>query len=696
MAIDFSFLQAATASGSDLTTYTFAGQATGTADAGRTIICAVHAMMATQDSTYGLVSVTINGVAAVIEHFYALSSTSLPTTLVGIATATVPTGTTGDVVVTLSEASVRCQVALWRATGLSSNIPWAVEGGNANGHDPKIATPGGIVIAIATNNGATTTTWPEMTEDYDDTVETMTFSAASGSFINPQDVVDVTPVFASDSISSMVAASWSPDTYSRPAKPKAFYVSEHLTNQTNWAGDARMQVIEQVNAVNIIGTSDTSPSTWDEIVLPRAAGAIMRGRWCFTDLETWVDLKGVDDAERARRYTETLTNFKNGFGSNIFGEYEVLPNRDIFSAIDDPQDSPAYKTWQALNDNYLPVGQVYKMVFPSVYQIAGKSMHFWRVYAQENIREARRLAPNATIIAFITPFFKSGANSGETIPGSYWRGMLEELYEIADGVIVWGASETFTATEGWWVETDLWLDELTNRIQVTSLPGVVEPKSWDSPQNMLANADWKTREVTKLPLYWSDSGVTEVFGDNVTFTDNGDYDTVNMTNTNASGRVVARKGVFPTVVGEDYTLLAYISAFTFTSGANFGGARVIDPNRNIVVSTTNFTAPGWYCVGFTATSTSSNCDFGLGLGAGMAGTLSIDRMGVYLGFIGPVTSDNDRHGPLTTREMFAVPTISSGGDTMSRPRAEKVRPGQPSSQAKASLIKSVRKSLGRR
>lgn len=96
-------------SATDASSYTFAGMALGPASSTRTVIVAVTrgGVASTGPALYG---VTIGGVTATVAV-----ATQQYRSAAAIVYATVPTGTTGDVVVTLSGSVYNCGIAVYTA-----------------------------------------------------------------------------------------------------------------------------------------------------------------------------------------------------------------------------------------------------------------------------------------------------------------------------------------------------------------------------------------------------------------------------------------------------------------------------------------------------------------------------------------------------------------------------------------------------
>ena len=130
MAITFGSLQSAS-DGANATTYTFSSQNLGDADTDRHIIVGIS----TRDvgtTSQAISSVSIGGVSATIVVQQRNSATN--TCVAGLAIAKVPTGTTGDIVVTFSEEVLRCGIGVWRAIGISAT---ATDTGSSTSNNPS-------------------------------------------------------------------------------------------------------------------------------------------------------------------------------------------------------------------------------------------------------------------------------------------------------------------------------------------------------------------------------------------------------------------------------------------------------------------------------------------------------------------------------------------------------------------------------
>jgi hypothetical protein len=192
---------------SDLTAYTFAGAALGAASGDRVIIVGVGGGAQTRTVS----TLTVAGVSAT---FIVRAAGANETAELWYAA--VPTGTTGDVVVTWSGAQDGCGAAVWKMTGATA-APHA--SGSDNDSDPgsvsiNIPASGVAVGYVFQRNNTSTYTWANLTEDVDETVEASTFyhSGASAEFAAQQTglAISADADSAGVRVPMLVVASWGP------------------------------------------------------------------------------------------------------------------------------------------------------------------------------------------------------------------------------------------------------------------------------------------------------------------------------------------------------------------------------------------------------------------------------------------------------------------------------------------------------
>lgn len=187
---------------SNASTYTFSSQALGTAAADRVIVVGLFG-----DTARTVSSVTIGGVSA------SRVKRQLNTgNFVELWQAAVPTGTTGDVVITFSGACSRSGVGVW-----------ALYGANPTAHDTgaSSANPGtdtldvpalGVAIAYSAGSSIASWSWTGLTEKFDELLETDTYHAgASDAFSGTQTGMTVTATAnTAPTQPALVMASWGP------------------------------------------------------------------------------------------------------------------------------------------------------------------------------------------------------------------------------------------------------------------------------------------------------------------------------------------------------------------------------------------------------------------------------------------------------------------------------------------------------
>lgn len=201
---EYQYLQTASDT-ADLTTYTFASQNLGTAFANRQIIVGITGRKA--GATTSISSVTIAGISATI--VVQQSNTGTNTDVAGIAIANVPTGTTGDIVVTFGAGMVRSAIHVYRARGI---LEPAFDTGASTALDPTTTLDipdTGFAIGVGITAASTTAGWTGLTEDNETVVETfVTTTSASQEFSSPETGRTLTIDFGAPSESSGVFASW--------------------------------------------------------------------------------------------------------------------------------------------------------------------------------------------------------------------------------------------------------------------------------------------------------------------------------------------------------------------------------------------------------------------------------------------------------------------------------------------------------
>ncbi len=211
------FLQTATST-SGLGTYTFSAQNLGTAASDRYIVVAVASRKAGASATIS--SVSVGGVTASIVSQVTDNVTN--TNVSGLAIAAVPSGTTGDVVVTFSLTMLRCGIALYRLDNLVSSTPYDFHSSTVAAPTASLQTTYGCAIGTAITAQVASTTWTGLVaKDYDLAIVAGTqFSGASTVLTTSGATPTVTATFSNSQESAGNFASWA---FNRTGKTGDFF-----------------------------------------------------------------------------------------------------------------------------------------------------------------------------------------------------------------------------------------------------------------------------------------------------------------------------------------------------------------------------------------------------------------------------------------------------------------------------------------
>lgn len=165
----------------DRTTYTFAGQSIGTASNDRVVIVTVGSRA---NDSKDITGVTIGGVTAtqVVRALYVGAGVECA----AIYAATVPAGTTADIVVTFSGPMIRCAIGIFvktGSTGVSASDTDVSVTNTAGAFNASVDVPDkGTVLCMCASSTSGVTTWTlsGVTEDFDVPLESTSTAYAAG------------------------------------------------------------------------------------------------------------------------------------------------------------------------------------------------------------------------------------------------------------------------------------------------------------------------------------------------------------------------------------------------------------------------------------------------------------------------------------------------------------------------------------
>ena len=192
--------------------YTFSSQSLGAEDDGRYIIVA----FGSQEST--ATAVTVAGVSAT--KLVDAPDAGAADENASLWIAAVPTGTTGDIVVTLDSNSTCCGIGVWRKTGgdaIASHLYAVDDESGTPSEDLNIPADGGAICYGFQRTNTTTTrgTVTGLTEDFDEEVEAANsvHIGGSGTFDEAQSALTTTISFGASGVRAahFVAATFGPE-----------------------------------------------------------------------------------------------------------------------------------------------------------------------------------------------------------------------------------------------------------------------------------------------------------------------------------------------------------------------------------------------------------------------------------------------------------------------------------------------------
>ncbi|WP_146172549.1 hypothetical protein [Mesorhizobium helmanticense] len=177
------------------------------------------------------------------------------------------------------------------------------------------------------------------------------------------------------------------------------------------------------------------------------------GNHLVIDIESW-PLEGDGQALSISKYQQTISALKKADPSVRVGLYSVLPVRDYWRA-NGRNGEDGFSEWQKANTR-LAAGIVPYVddLYPSLYAFYGDK-DAWIVYAEANLKEARRISAGKPVYCFLWPqFHKTFA----FLPGDYWYAQLDTCRKFADGIVIWGTitGEAVYSPEKWDENAEWW------------------------------------------------------------------------------------------------------------------------------------------------------------------------------------------------------------------------------------------------
>lgn len=175
------------------------------------------------------------------------------------------------------------------------------------------------------------------------------------------------------------------------------------------------------------------------------------------DLESW-----KTGPEATMKYINAVEIFRKNSDAKRIGLYGFIPfgNKLLYKALDTNNEN-AKARWEELQKETLPVAASIDVFMPSMYTW-GKNHDAWIRTAEISIQRARAIDPKKPIYVYVWPQYYSADESYDLqfIDTKTWRAELEELYQLADGIILWSSDKdsagkpiAFSKDMPWYVET---------------------------------------------------------------------------------------------------------------------------------------------------------------------------------------------------------------------------------------------------
>ncbi len=239
-------------------------------------------------------------------------------------------------------------------------------------------------------------------------------------------------------------------------------------------GERTAVVYEQTFFTDSIARDDGTPS--DEGIRKAVqnganqAGPPIRATGSLTvmDVELWPVWPFVTgDAHKAsiKRYASTLDRFGDALGNEVCA-YAIAPQAGINHANLALKNPDIRQQWtehsNITRDMMVPHADA---LCPSLYAYyadtdgSGNQIEYWKNFAIETIKEARRIAPGKPVYPFIWPQFHQGGGMSDYsyIPAQYWRVIVETVRDNADGVVLWGGQDLGKGGQLKWNEEAEWV-----------------------------------------------------------------------------------------------------------------------------------------------------------------------------------------------------------------------------------------------
>jgi hypothetical protein len=169
------------------------------------------------------------------------------------------------------------------------------------------------------------------------------------------------------------------------------------------------------------------------------------------NIEHWeIDGTPAESAKSLEKLKRTLDLIHDTNPNLMIGLYRLLPMRNTTANSQNPD--TRFEEWQAQNDRNMSVlGPSVDLLFPSLYTLhLGDELRTteerWAAFAEENVREARRVAGGKPVIPFLALYYHPNGNLNpkgwQWIEPELLTFQLLKLDGLADGVTLYNDRRT--------------------------------------------------------------------------------------------------------------------------------------------------------------------------------------------------------------------------------------------------------------
>lgn len=179
-----------------------------------------------------------------------------------------------------------------------------------------------------------------------------------------------------------------------------------------------------------------------------------------TDIESWFGDSSVDQYEMFSRFSSMFDVFRAKNPDVVIGNYGIAPSAlCVYRYYDGGQteDAVLVQKWKTNNQKRWKSIDAGDVIMPVVY-IAEPNITSWVRDLNITVEEIRKYNTDKKIIVYIWPQYYDKPDSPynrEVIDPDIWRQLLEAVYEVCDGAIIWSGTSDKDGNPVRWNSTEV-------------------------------------------------------------------------------------------------------------------------------------------------------------------------------------------------------------------------------------------------